>query len=83
MPFWGRGLIPEGVKEVIRHAFEDLHLDTIWSGYFDGNDKSRRVQEKCGFRYHQTVKDAPWEKMGDIRTEHIMKLTREDWLNGI
>lgn len=82
VPFWGRGLIPEGVKEIIRHAFEDLCLETLWCGYFEGNDRSRRVQEKCGFRYHHTNKDAPWDKMGDIRTEHIMKLTREEWLKG-
>ncbi|WP_405358364.1 GNAT family N-acetyltransferase, partial [Ruminococcus sp.] len=24
VPFWGQGLIPEAVREIIRHAFEDL-----------------------------------------------------------
>ena len=83
VPFWGRGLIPEAVREVTRHAFEDLHLDTLWCGYFEGNDKSRRVQEKCGFTYHHTNKGSEWKKMGDIRTEHISRLTREEWKNGL
>ncbi|MBQ3370610.1 MAG: GNAT family N-acetyltransferase [Mogibacterium sp.] len=79
VPFWGQGLIPEGVAEVIRYAFEDLHLENLWCGYFEGNDKSRRVQEKCGFTYQYTNTDAEWVKMMDRRTEHISKLTREDW----
>ena len=78
VPYWGQGLIPEAVQEVIRYAFEDLRLETLWCGYFEGNDKSRRVQEKCGFTYHHTNKDTEWEKMGDIRTEHISRLTREE-----
>ncbi|MBE6020054.1 MAG: GNAT family N-acetyltransferase [Clostridiales bacterium] len=82
VPFWGRGLIPEAVREIIRYAFEDLRLDTLWCGYFEGNDKSRRVQEKCGFTYHHTNENAPWVKMNDIRTEHISRLTREEWIQG-
>ena len=56
-PFWGQGLVPEAVREIIRYAFTDKHLETLWCGYFEGNDKSRRVQEKCGFSYHHTDKD--------------------------
>lgn len=32
VPFWGQGLIPEAVKELIRHGFEDLKLEKIWCG---------------------------------------------------
>ena len=71
VPFWGRGLIPEAVQKLIRHGFEDLKLKRLWCGYFDGNIKSRRVQEKCGFVYHHTNKDIYWKLMDDIRTEHI------------
>ena len=71
VPFWGRGLIPEAVQELIRHGFEDLKLKRLWCGYFDGNIKSRRAQEKCGFVYHHTNKDIYWKLMDDIRTEHI------------
>lgn len=79
VPFWGRGLIPEAVCEVIRRAFADLSLTTLWCGYFDGNEKSKRVQEKCGFIYHHTNKDVFWALMNDVRTEHITRLTKEEW----
>ena len=80
VPFWGEGLIPEAVREVVRRAFEDLGYEVLWCGYMDGNNRSRRVQEKCGFRYHHTDKDIRWKLMDDIRTEHIMRLTKKEWL---
>ncbi len=82
VPFWGKGLIPEATRELIRHAFADLHLETLWCGYFDGNEKSKRCQEKCGFTYHHTNKDVYWKLMDDIRTEHITRLTKEEWKTG-
>ena len=82
VPFWGQGLIPEAVRAVIRLAFLDRDLATLWCGYFDGNEQSRRVQEKCGFRYHHTCRDIHWRLTDDIRTEHVTRLTREEWMTG-
>ena len=82
VPFWGRGLIPEATRELIRYAFSDLHLHTLWCGYFDENEKSKRCQEKCGFTYHHTNKDIHWKLMDDIRTEHIIRLKKEEWKAG-
>ncbi len=79
MPFWGQGLIPEAVRNLVRYGFEVLQVKRIWCGYFDGNEKSRRVQEKCGFRYQFTLKDVAWPLMNDIRTEHITCITRAEW----
>ena len=79
VPFWGQRLIPEAANELIRHAFCDLQLEKLWCGYFDGNEKSRRAQEKCGFTYHHTDEKVYWALMDDIRTEHITCLTRERW----
>ena len=79
VPFWGQGLMLEAVRELIRHAFTDLGLKKLWCGYFDGNEKSKRCQEKCGFVYHHTNRDIHWELMDDIRTEHITHLTKEEW----
>lgn len=81
VPYWGQGLIPEAVRKLQEVAFKELGLSTLWCGYFDGNVKSKRAQEKCGFQYHHTNKDAPWPLMNDIRTEHVTCLTREQWEN--
>mgnify|MGYP001026852350 CR=1 FL=1 len=79
VPFWGQGYIPESVREMIRYGFEDLGLKTLWCGYFDGNDKSRRVQEKCGFRYLRTNAPAYFSLTDDVRTEHVCILTAADY----
>ena len=79
VPYWGQGLVPEAAREILRHAFEDLKLARVWCGYYDGNDKSKRVQEKLGFRYQWTTEDAPVPQMGETRKGHVNLLTREDW----
>ncbi len=79
VPHWGQGLIPEAVRELTRHGFEDLGLTALWCGYYEGNDKSRRVQEKCGFRYHHTVKRQPRPLLGDFCTEYYSRVSRARW----
>ena len=79
-PFWGRGIVPEAVREILRHAFEDLGMRCVWAGYYDGNDKSRRVQEKCGFRYQWTTDEVDVPLMHEVRKGHVCKLTKEEWL---
>lgn len=50
-PYWGKGLMTEACKRVIRFCFEQLNLEMIWISHFDFNRCSGRVIEKCGFRY--------------------------------
>lgn len=52
---WGRGLMPEAVRRVIRHCFDDLHMDFLLCGHFNENRQSRRVIEKCGFSYWKDI----------------------------
>ena len=60
-PFWGRGYMPEAAYALMKRGFETLEMTTIWCGYYDGNKKSKRVQEKLDlfiiilamrFQYH-------------------------------
>ena len=78
-PYWGRGYMPEAAIEILRHGFEDLGMTTIWCGYYDGNSKSRRVQEKVGFVYHHTCNDVPVPLMDEIRVGHTNFMTKERW----
>lgn len=80
--YWGRGLIPEAVEELLRYGFEELGLRRIWCGVFEGNQKSARVQEKCGFRYHHTEKDKSWPLIHAVLTEHFSCITEAEWRNG-
>ncbi len=53
--YWGRGLMPEAVKAVIDYCFDEWNFDWLTCGHFIRNNQSRRVVEKCGFRYLQDV----------------------------
>lgn len=80
VPFWGRGLIPEAAEAVLTHAFSSLGMHTVWCGYYEGNEKSRRVGQKCGFQCHHIERDKPCPLLGELRTEYVTRLTREEWL---
>ena len=79
VPFWGKGYIPEAVKRLEQYAFLDLGATSLWCGYYDGNEKSKRCQMKCGFKYDHTEENKPCSLMGDVRTEHFTRFTREQW----
>ena len=78
-PYWGQGLIPEAVRCLLRRCFEELGMTAVWGCHYDGNTKSRRVMDKCGFRFHHT-EEGKTSPLGDIRTEHFMRITKEEWL---
>jgi RimJ/RimL family protein N-acetyltransferase len=81
VPFWGKGYVPEAVRKILHHGFEDLGMTTIWCGYYDGNERSKRVQEKCGFTYHHTCNHVSVPLMGETRIGHTNILTKEQWKN--
>ena len=78
-PFWGRGLIPEASRAMLRHAFLELGMKRIWCGYYDGNENSRRVQEKLGFVYHHTTEGIEVSLLGEVRTGHAQIMPLERW----
>ena len=78
-PYWGQGLIPEAVKDLLKYGFVELGLKKIWCTYFEGNIKSKRVQEKCGFIYQHTKENEPRPLMNDFVTKHVNCLTCVEW----
>ena len=75
--YWGRGLMPEVVGELLRYGFQELSLDEIWATHYQENQQSRRVIEKSGFLYAFT------EKLSDEffpeRPTCFYFMTREMW----
>lgn len=82
VPYWGRGLITEAAREMLRYGFEDLHLEKIWCKSYDGNVQSQRVQEKCGFRFHHTTENVRYPLDGTFRTVHTTCISKEEWQAG-
>ena len=78
-PFWGRGIVPEAVTEMLRRAFEDIGMQKVWVGYYEGNSKSKRVQEKCRFRFQRKSEGVDVPLMQEKRTGYVSSLTRDQW----
>lgn len=53
--YWGKGIMTEAVKAIINYLFNELNLDFLICGYYDFNNKSKRVQEKCGFKPYRKL----------------------------
>ena len=75
--YWGKGLTPEAVSEVVRYLFEDVGLDVILCGHFLSNHQSARVQEKCGFRHYAFGKYKT--RFDTIEDDETNILTFEEW----
>ena len=76
--FWGRGLMPEAVRVVIRYLFESVGLEIILCAHFLSNKQSGRVQEKCGFRHYAFGRFET--RFGTVEEDETNILTKEDWL---
>ncbi len=73
-PFWGRGYAPEAARALMDHARRALGIRTVWLGYYVGNRKSARVQDKLGFHYVRTERDVAVPLLGEVRDEVVNRL---------
>ena len=76
--YWGQGLMPEAVNEVLRWLFEEKGLDAVFCGHFLRNTASARVQEKCGFRHYAYGKYET--QIGTVEDDEMTIIMREDWV---
>lgn len=77
-PYWGQGIIPEAVEELLRRCFTELNCPAVWCVSYEGNRKSERVQEKCGFKYHHTS-PRRLTPMGESLADRVSRITKEEW----
>jgi ribosomal-protein-alanine N-acetyltransferase len=49
--YWRRGLAVEAARAVIEFAFEAIGAQGLSAGHHPGNENSKKVLEKLGFRY--------------------------------
>jgi ribosomal-protein-alanine N-acetyltransferase len=74
---WGRGLVPEAVRAVIRHGFEHEGLERIQARCAVENAASARVMEKAGMSYEGTLRR--YERIGgELRDMKFYAILREE-----
>ncbi|MDO4476253.1 MAG: GNAT family N-acetyltransferase [Lachnospiraceae bacterium] len=79
VPYWGQGLAREASEEMLRLAFGEMGMDTVWAAYYEENQRSKYLQERLGFVYSHCEEETYVEALHEKRREHFMKLTKERW----
>ncbi len=64
---------------MVRYGFETLKLDLISICRCSDNARTRRVIEKCGFRYEGLLRRSEELYDGEIKDELLCSLTREEF----
>ncbi|MBQ1820824.1 MAG: GNAT family N-acetyltransferase [Clostridia bacterium] len=80
--FWGKGIMTEAAKAVIRFGFTELKLDSIRVVHNVINHRSKHVIQKCGFRYDGTLRRNTRRVDGSLSDDCTYSMTREEWEAG-
>jgi RimJ/RimL family protein N-acetyltransferase len=80
-PYWGRGIVPEAVRAVVEHGFNELGFVRIFAEPYVGNSRSARVLEKAGFVLEGRLR-AHVIKDGQIRDMLLYARVRDDVVSG-
>lgn len=76
--YWNQGIMTEAVKEVIKFIFFKLKFDYIMVSHIESNEASKKVIEKCGFRFLNTKKEKYLNNQNV--TLYYYKLTKREYL---
>ncbi len=82
-PYWGKGLMTEAAKRMIKYAFEELQIDLLSVYHYPHNKRSQRVIEKCGFHYEGILRRASTIYNGRVYDDVCYSLTKEEYYSGI
>jgi ribosomal-protein-alanine N-acetyltransferase len=74
---WGKGLMPEAVRAVIRFGFGRMELNRIEARCIAENTASARVMEKAGMTYEGTLRQREYIKGAYRDMKHYAILRRE------
>jgi [ribosomal protein S5]-alanine N-acetyltransferase len=74
--YWGRGLMTEASRAVVDLGFRDPGVSIITCCCYSFNQRSRRVIEKCGFKYEGRLRQCEMrydEKVFDMESYSLLK----------
>jgi RimJ/RimL family protein N-acetyltransferase len=79
--YLGQGYATEKTHGMIDYIFNQTSAHKIVITYYDDNHASRRVIEKCGFEFVETLpQNHKCHLNGDMMDEHCYALTRDQWM---
>ncbi|HRN16333.1 MAG TPA: GNAT family protein [Xylanibacter oryzae] len=76
--YWRRGIVTEASKAVIDFGFKDPEVDIITCCCYSFNQRSRRVIEKCGFKYEGCLRQGERRYDGEVFDIESFSLLKEE-----
>ena len=77
--YWGKGLMTEAVRAMVKFGFEQMNLNRIEADADGRNPASARVLEKVGFK-HEGVQQEQFYENGSFYNLHLFALLRREYL---
>ncbi|MGL4735994.1 MAG: GNAT family N-acetyltransferase [Cellulosilyticaceae bacterium] len=77
--YWGQGIMVEVVRRVIAYGFDEMQLKLISSGHGAFNVRSKRVLEKCGFKFEGIIRCGYVNYDGGIFDEFSYSITNKEY----
>jgi [ribosomal protein S5]-alanine N-acetyltransferase len=74
-PFWGKGIIPQAIAQIIDFAFQTYDITRIYARPYGSNQASQRVLEKTGFKLEARLEKTIF-KNGEFLDELIYAVRR-------
>ena len=62
--WWGRGIMPEALTEVVRYLFDEVEMNRVAACHSTQNPKSGRVMQKAGMKYEGTLRGGGSDNQG-------------------
>ncbi len=56
--YWGKGVGKQALGEMLKYAFETLHMHRVWAAVACGNERSERLVRGAGFLLEGTMREA-------------------------
>ena len=80
--YWGIGIAAEAALAVIEYGFTSLKLNRIEARYMCGNNKSRRVMEKCGMSFEGIIRSALYNK-NEYKDVGVCAILSREYFNNL
>ncbi len=78
-PYWGKGIVPEAARALLRHAFEVMGMNRVQASVLPEAAASAKVLEKLGFHREGVLRETGYWK-GRFWDKITYSLLKREWL---
>lgn len=79
-PYWGQGYMVEVVNAMIKQVFTKTNIQMLSIYHFPFNHQSKRVIEKCGFKFEGVLRNGSKLYNGAIYDDYCYSMSRQEYL---